>query len=427
MKKQIDLVGIGTGNPNTMTPEARQAILDSPCLIGASRMLTSLGDLTEGKELHSLITGEEICAFLQKDCKASRAAVILSGDVGFYSGAKKLCGLLSPEEFEVRSICGISSLVYFCSRLNMSWDDVAVLSAHGRKAGVLQAVRTNPRVFLLSGGEGGRADQICGQLADHGLGHVSVHVGERLSYPEERIVSGRAEELASLQFDNLSVLLVENPHPVFGRSRACGLADEEFIRGQVPMTKREIRAVALSILAPLEGDVCWDVGAGTGSVSVEMALLCPKGRVYAVERKEEAVELIGQNRDQFGLVNLEIQSGQAPEALEPLPAPDRVFIGGSGKHMEAILRLILEKNPKAVVVITAIALETAAEGIKLMEALGFSSVDAVSISTARSKKAGPYHMMMGQNPVTIISGRGNGISSSPENRMVSDGENGEGI
>lgn len=408
MKKQIDLVGIGTGNPNTMTPEARQAILDSPCLIGASRMLTSLGDLTEGKELHSLITGEEICAFLQKDCKASRAAVILSGDVGFYSGAKKLCGLLSPEEFEVRSICGISSLVYFCSRLNMSWDDVAVLSAHGRKAGVLQAVRTNPRVFLLSGGEGGRADQICGQLADHGLGHVSVHVGERLSYPEERIVSGRAEELASLQFDNLSVLLVENPHPVSGRSRACGLADEEFIRGQVPMTKREIRAVALSILAPLEGDVCWDVGAGTGSVSVEMALLCPKGKVYAVERKEEAVELIGQNRDQFGLVNLEIQSGQAPEALEPLPAPDRVFIGGSGKHMEAILRLILEKNPKAVVVITAIALETAAEGIKLMEALGFSSVDAVSISTARSKKAGPYHMMMGQNPVTIISGRGNG-------------------
>lgn len=408
MKKQIDLVGIGTGNPNTMTPEARQAILDSPCLIGASRMLTSLGDLTEGKELHSLITGEEICAFLQKDCKASRAAVILSGDVGFYSGAKKLCGLLSPEEFEVRSICGISSLVYFCSRLNMSWDDVAVLSAHGRKAGVLQAVRTNPRVFLLSGGEGGRADQICGQLADHGLGHVSVHVGERLSYPEERIVSGRAEELASLQFDNLSVLLVENPHPVSGRSRACGLADEEFIRGQVPMTKREIRAVAMSILAPLEGDVCWDVGAGTGSVSVEMALLCPKGRVYAVERKEEAVELIGQNRDQFGLVNLEIQSGQAPEALEPLPSPDRVFIGGSGKHMEAILRLILEKNPKAVVVITAIALETAAEGIKLMEALGFSSVDAVSISTARSKKAGPYHMMMGQNPVTIISGRGNG-------------------
>lgn len=427
MKKQIDLVGIGTGNPNTMTPEARQAILDSPCLIGASRMLTSLGDLTEGKELHSLITGEEICAFLQKDCKASRAAVILSGDVGFYSGAKKLCGLLSPEEFEVRSICGISSLVYFCSRLNMSWDDVAVLSAHGRKAGVLQAVRTNPRVFLLSGGEGGRADQICGQLADHGLGHVSVHVGERLSYPEERIVSGRAEELASLQFDNLSVLLVENPHPISGRSRACGLADEEFIRGQVPMTKREIRAVALSILAPLEGDVCWDVGAGTGSVSVEMALLCPNGKVYAVERKEEAVELIGQNRDQFGLVNLEIQSGQAPEALEPLPAPDRVFIGGSGKHMEAILRLILEKNPKAVVVITAIALETAAEGIKLMEALGFSSVDAVSISTARSKKAGPYHMMMGQNPVTIISGRGNGISSSPENRMVSDGENGERI
>lgn len=408
MKKQIDLVGIGTGNPNTMTPEARQAILDSPCLIGASRMLTSLGHLTEGKELHSLITGEEICAFLQKDCKASRAAVILSGDVGFYSGAKKLYGLLSPEEFEVRSICGISSLVYFCSRLNMSWDDVAVLSAHGRKAGILQAVLTNPRVFLLSGGEGGRADQICGQLADHGLGHLSVHVGERLSYPEERIVSGRAEELASLQFDNLSVLLVENPNPISGRSRVCGLADEEFIRGQVPMTKREIRAVALSILAPLEGDVCWDVGAGTGSVSVEMALLCPKGRVYAVERKEEAVELIGQNRNRFGLVNLEIQSGQAPEALESLPAPDRVFIGGSGKHMEAILRLILEKNPKAVVVITAIALETAAEGIRLMEALGFSSVDAVSISAARSKKAGPYHMMMGQNPVTIISGRGNG-------------------
>ena len=170
------------------------------------------------------------------------------------------------------------------------------------------------------------------------------------------------------------------------------------------MTKEEIRSVGISKLGIRKGDIVYDIGAGTGSVSVEMALQATEGRVYAIEVSGEALGLLGQNREKFGLFNLEIISGSAPEALENLPPPDKVFIGGTKGKIKQILDHIGEVSPHARVVVDAIALESAAGALDALKAAGFTKVDTVQLSVARGKNVGSYTMMMGQNPVFIIRG-----------------------
>jgi precorrin-6Y C5,15-methyltransferase (decarboxylating) len=199
-------------------------------------------------------------------------------------------------------------------------------------------------------------------------------------------------------------MLVENEKTIQRSVITHGIEDELFLRGNVPMTKSEIRSVSISKLQLRPGDVIYDVGAGTGSVSVEMALQAREGRVYAVEYDEEALGLIRRNAEQFGAWNLNVIEGKAPGALEDLPAPDRAFIGGSGGNLAEILELLTKRNPRIRVVVNAITLETMAEAVSQFSRLGFADVDIVQIFAARGKAAGNYHMMQGQNPVFIISG-----------------------
>ena len=196
---KVYLVGVGLGNPGTMTLAAREAIAASPLLIGAPRLLEGYG----GKTCLPLIAAGDIAAAID-GAERGPAAVLLSGDVGFYSGAKNLYPLLSRHEVE--TIPGISSLVYFCARLRIPWQDVFLVSAHGRSHNAPGAVQSHGRTFVLTGGNY-RAGDLCAQLTEWGLGHVTVHVGERLSYPDERIVTGAAAELAGRSFDSLAVVL----------------------------------------------------------------------------------------------------------------------------------------------------------------------------------------------------------------------------
>ena len=169
------------------------------------------------------------------------------------------------------------------------------------------------------------------------------------------------------------------------------------------MTKQEVRCAVLSKLALRPGDTCWDVGAGTGSVSVEMALFARK--VYAVERDADACRLIEQNRAAFGAWNLTLVQGTAPDALNGLPAPDAVFVGGSGGELGAILRAAVTANPSVRLCVSAIALETLDAARHAFEELGIDW-EVTQISVARSRAAGKLHLMMAQNPVFLISGGG---------------------
>ena len=408
-KRQLYLVGIGMGNEKNRTVEAEQICQSADLLIGARRMLQSVK--TEGKAVFESYKPDEIAAYLAEHPQYETAAVLLSGDIGFYSGAKKLYDAIERteglEQMEIYPVSGISSVVYFCGKLGVSWEDVHLLSLHGRKQNLIDAVKYHEKVFVLCGEKDG-IPKICCKLKEYGLGDVKIAVGTDLSYEQERIVQGTAESLMKEDFAPLSVLLICNPD--VKKRIGHGLDDDLFLRGKVPMTKSEVRSISLSKLRLHKDAVVWDVGAGTGSVSIEAASLAKDGVVYAIEKKDEAIDLLEQNKRKFGTDNLEIIKGLAPEALEGLPAPTHAFIGGSSGNLKEILEVLLEQNPRVRVVINAIALETVAEAMQCLKSMAFTDVDIAQVSVAKGKKLGSYEMMMGQNPVYIFSCTGGEIA-----------------
>lgn len=397
----VSLVGIGMGSGAGMTLEARAAVKDAELLVGASRMLEAAD--CAGTPSFCAYEPQKIADYIAAHPEYRRVAVLLSGDIGFYSGAKRLYEAMEGQDWEIRSICGISSVVYFCSRLRMSWEDVCLKSAHGRSANLPGAVRTHWKTFTLLGGKDG-VGNLCRELEEYGLSQVQIHVGERLGYEEERIVSGTPGELADGVYDGLCVALIENPQAA-DDGRAC-IDDEEFIRGKAPMTKSEVRCLSAAKLHLPSDAVVYDVGAGTGSVSIEMALQAPDGVVYAIERSGEACGLIEQNKRKFGTPNVQVVEGLAPEAMEELPVPTHAFIGGSAGNLKQILECLLAKNPQIRVVINTVTLETVGEVMQCLKELPLIEEEILSVSTARSRRLGSYHLMTGQNPIYIVTCRG---------------------
>lgn len=406
VRPQVRIVGIGPGSREAMTREVSEAIETADCLIGAKRMLDAVA--RPGQPTYDAIAPQDIADFIRAHREYRRFAVVMSGDTGFFSGTKKLLPLL--EGCDTAVLPGLSSLSYLCARLQTSYEDVRVVSLHGRQHNILPEVRANGRLFALVGGERGIND-LCRTLTAGGLGGVTVSVGQRLGYPDERIVCGTAAELTEGAYAPLSVALIENPHP--DAVVTPGLPDDAFLRSAegmpvVPMTKSEVRAVCLSKLRLTERSVCWDIGAGTGSVSVEMALQAKRGQVCAVERREDAAALLGQNRERFSLENLQVVCGSAPEACAGLPAPTHAFIGGSAGNMREIVALLLARNPRVRIVATAVSLESVAELTECLTAFPFTETEVVSLQAARDRRAGGYHLMSGQNPIYIFTMQGGG-------------------
>lgn len=394
--KRIAIIGIGM-SPDTLTLEAKRAVDEAQVLLGASRMVGYFGD--SGKQLVPEYAPERVASAV-KSSEAEQFAVLVSGDVGFYSAASGLCEALKA--FDVRLIPGISSVGYFFARMGRPWQDAAFVSCHGRQANFVDRVRRSGMTFALTGGN---IPELMESLCEAGFGELKVTVGENLGLPQERLVCATAQELAKQSFAALAVLAVENPAP----DARCpvGIRDDAFVRGEVPMTKSEIRAIIAGELDLKPNSICADLGAGTGSVTVEMALSCWNGHVYACDRNEEAIGLIRENCRNFHIGNVTVLHGDNLDALSQMPALDAAFIGGSGGEMKELVGLLREKNPHVRIVISAIAPESVADAIEAMNEAGLEP-ELRQISVARGRKAGRLHLMMAQNPITIISGGGYG-------------------
>ena len=314
---KITLIGMGSGTAASLTAAGRDALLGAELILGARRLLEQLpAECTPDRA--ALYKTQEICARLQC-ADIAAAAVVFSGDTGFYSGASALCRALDAAELPYTVEPGISSVQLLAAALHRPWQDWQLVSAHGCSCDPAAVCRNGKPVFFLTGGSETPAT-LCRVLADAGWGHVKATVGENLGSTAERLVTDTVETLASLEFAPLSVLLVEPCPPL--PARVPGWPDEAFLRGKTPMTKQEVRAAVLAKLAVRPGDTLWDVGAGTGSVSVEMALAATAGRVCAVECDPEACALIRQNRAKFAVPNLYLTEGRAPAALAGEHAAD---------------------------------------------------------------------------------------------------------
>ncbi len=371
--KQINIIGMGM-SAKTVTGEALELIQDADILIGAKRLINEFSYLN--KPSHNAFLSDEIADLISKSDE-DKIAILVSGDVGFYSGAEKLVCALS--EYDPILVPGISSVSYFFAKCRIPWKEANLISCHGIESNIVSSVRRNRYTFALTGRN---IPDLQNQLVKYGFGDLKVWTGENLGLEDEFVTSCRVSDLNKRKYGSLTVLIIENPD--FDSRVKTGISDDEFIRAKVPMN---------------------DIGCGTGSVSIEMAFAAYEGRVYAFDKNEEAVGLVLENARKFHLDNIEAVCGLAPECLEGLPAPDVAFIGGSSGNMEEIVNFLYGKNSRIRFVITAVTIETAMAALESLENLGIEG-DIVQVAVSKGRQIGDLHMLMAQNPIFIINGGG---------------------
>lgn len=425
-KKQVSIVGIGPGETSQLTFAAGQCIAEAGLIIGASRMnafaeafLRELG-LTVPPTVASY-KPEEIVR-LVAESRAEHIVLLCSGDTGFFSLTKKLRRALADEGLgEPVVLPGISSKSCLAARLGFSAEAVSDLRLHGKKDAVLPVLLRARRVFVILEGSAQLSElrTLAAALCRAGAGEAEFHFGVNLSLPDEILFSCSASELregaleaefAALPPHALLCLYLALPDSCKARPLAPGIPDDCFLREKTPLTKRQIRAAAISLLGVQEDSICYDIGSGTGGMTAELAMAAPRGIVYAVECDAAAFSLTGKNMERFALSQVEQVFGHAPEALRDLPAPDCVFVGGSTGKIGEIFGTVFAKNPAARVVATAVSLETVSELSSLSaayESVGYRT-QCLQLSAAEAKKMGRYHLLFGQNPTLLFLIEGDG-------------------
>lgn len=420
--RKIILSGIGMGNTDGMTREAYHAFEEAEVIFGAERMLENL----PGKGIKvPYYRADDIISYLIEHPQYTKVAAAFSGDSGFYSGAQSMKKALEEAnekgilKSETTILPGISSVSALAARLGVSWNDAVLASIHGRRTNVVNLVRKNTKVFLLLSGKND-FEMLVNKFREAGINHVKISAGYRLSYPDEKLFTFYLDEFETKLFDlpeGVYTCLIEN-EDCEEQILTPGIADEIFSRTKVPMTKNEVRVLSISRLELTKNAVVYDVGSGTGSVSIECARLSPDIFVFAIEQKEEAANLTKENAVRLGLSDqIVVINKKAPEGFEELPTPTHVFIGGSSGVLSDILsaiqkKLIVKENTKGKtnkaskgvrVVINAVSLETIAQITKLIQTYPVKHVQLTQIQASRAHKLGSYNLMQAQNPVLIAS------------------------
>lgn len=398
MRNELYVVGVGPGSPSFLTAEAAKIIKEADCVAAAPRNAA----LAEGHR-NILPLGDFAAAFekIRLELEKGSVAVLVSGDPGIYS----LLPLIKKKfpAARLRVIPGVSAMQYLCCEAGESHERAAILSGHGRPvsaACLLTAADRNEKTIFFCGSDKSPR-WVCETLAANDIENIEVTVGERLSYPDQRVSRGTPGQLSGRQFDPLSVVLIRNSAPwtpPLGR-----LGDDDFIRSGVPMTKSEVRSVILDKLELTRGAALWDIGAGTGSVSVSAALMCPDCEIYAVDSDARAAALTEGNRKKFHCFNMRVLHGRGSEVISGLPVPTHVFIGGSGGELRDILTRVAGLGRRVRVVVSAVSLRTLGEACAVMDGDGFSQFEAVQLAVSRSKALGESRIMAAQNPVMICS------------------------
>lgn len=407
---EIILAGIGMGHVNGLTKEVERVISEADILLGAERMLNAVYSKAER---HPFYQAEQVIPYLHDIQSGSlfeenkKVVILFSGDSGFYSGCQPLYAALEKEITEgrikasLRILPGISSIAYLASCIGESYHDAAVYSIHGKKLyNLAHRIKSRSKTFLITSGVKD-INQLGELLTDAGMQKCEIITGYQLSYEEQRVERHTPLECMELKEEGLYTCFVKNPYAT-QRRLTHGVADGQFIRDRVPMTKEEIREVSICKLRLKEKAVVYDIGSGTGSIAIEIAGISDDIQVFAVEQKHEAVLLIEKNKKKFELQNVTVVESRAPEGLTELPMATHAFIGGSGGRLKEILVSLRQMNPDMRVVVNAVSMETICE---MREILSMDDMikeeEIVQLQVSRAKKAGNYHLMQSENPVWI--------------------------
>jgi len=332
-------------------------------------------------------------------------AVLASGDPLFFGIGEVLARQFGKAKIIVHP--AVSAMQLLFSRLNIPWHDARFISLHGRKAVPQMAeILSHPKVCLLTDRENNPAviaTAMLRRISPRQRSGFSLFVGEQLGAAGERVSAGSLEEIAGRQFAQPNTVVIlqdwtrERPYPVFG------LGEREIDHSRGLITKNEIRAAAIHALRLPAHGVFWDVGAGSGSISIESARLARGLQVFAVEKNSEQVEHIAGNRERFRAWNIDIVTGAAPAVLQDLPAPDRVFIGGSGGNLAAIVIAACSRlKADGRVVISAVLDATRDAAPDLLHSQGLA-VEITTLAVERRTYPDPHVTRL--NPITLIAGQ----------------------
>jgi len=413
---KVYVIGIGYRPLNARSSEL---ICDARGIVASKRLLEVFTGYAEFGAVQDRIRVinkvDEIMEFLRSSLFTGNSAqplvLLASGDPLFFGIGRKVL-----EEFghaHVEILPDLSSIQLAFARIGEPWDNAFLMSLHGgpdpekrrRLPYELKDLPTlldkHKKVAILTDKEN-NPSEIARYLASDPA--VTLYVCEKLGYADEKVRSGRPAEIAEMSFSDPNVVIVrkapgqtETSCPIFG------LMESDIIHSRGLITKDEVRAVSIHKLRLPQQGIFWDIGAGSGSVSIEVARLYPEVKVYSIEKHEEQIGNIRDNLARFGLPNVDIISGEAPEALKELPFPNRVFIGGSSGHMAEIVGLINNIMSEGVIVINATTLETLSEALEALANNGFE-LEVSEVSVSRSKKIGNKQHMSALNPVFILKG-----------------------
>ncbi len=396
------VIGAGMGANYCLTLEAKAALDSCEAVFGAPRLLKNI---TYPRK-YAMYLAKDIIPVLESE-KIRRPVILFSGDTGFYSGAKATIRELKKwkPDLDIRVIPGISSVSYLASKLHESYDRAPLYSIHGKRterdlSGLLDKVKYNGKVYVLLSGARD-ISVIARKMMKSGI-DGSIIVGANLSCDNEEINELTLDEASGYGNEGMVTALIINKNPS-KRPLINVKRDSDFIRSDVPMTKECIRHESIIRLGLREGDILIDIGGGTGSVAIEAASLHPSLNVYTIEKKHVAADLIERNVVRSGLCNVTVIEGRVEDELSKLPAPDCVFIGGSGGQMKKIIDILREKRNGIRYVINAVSIETIEEVREIIREYAPQNEEAVMIQVSGVEKVGTHNMLKGQNPIWIFS------------------------
>ena len=401
----IHLIGVDS----SCLPVERLTVLGACATLFAAerfhRLLQPVLDAHQHTRILPISPVSQALSRIQEALAVSDTAVLVGGDPLFFGIGRTLCRRFGEENVLIYP--AVSSMQLAFARFRIPWDDALLISVHGRsKDGLVQRIANSAKVCLLTDAKNSPASIAASLLENVGekASAYTVHVAENLGQEDERLTTAGLWKIAESAFSALNVMIItrkdETALPLLPR---FGLREQEIIHSRGLITKNEVRAATLHSLRLPDTGVFWDIGAGSGSVSLEAARMFPRLHIFAVEAKAEQVENILANKMKFSAYTLKVIQGNALQVLDSLPDPERIFVGGSGGE----LRAILEKGagrlkPGGILVVNGVIEKTRLAAPEIMYRLGLT----VSIATVRvSRCSYPDSTSTELNPITIISGQ----------------------
>lgn len=393
----IYLIGAGIAGCEGLSDKALEAIASAEVLVGRQRHLDRFPDFAGEK----IVLGElpPLLSFLQSTDK--RVVVFSSGDPNFFGIGRFLLRNLPKERVEI--IANVTSMQYAFARIKEPWDDAIFLSIQGRGMGPsIDKITAAEKTCILTD-EVNTPARIAQALIDRGAEGYDAWVCEDLGLASEKFTRTTIKGLLTLQHSTLNILiLVRTWEPNLVQYPLIGINDDEFASFKKLFTRQEVRAVTLAKLKLQNDLVVWDIGAGSGSVSIEASNLIPNGKLFAVEKNSQYLTLLKQNLDKFCARNVKLVESNAPDGLDGLPDPDRVFIGGAGGNLEEIIEQIDRRlKSDGLIVINAVTLDTLTKSIEALEYHGYQ-VEVVCINVSRTRPLTEFKLFEAHDPVYVI-------------------------